>query len=63
MLVLIIDLYHQNTGNLTSNASLGIVLPCAQSKVDLIQVETVLVKAARSRKDNPNEKMQKKVHG
>lgn len=63
MLVLIIDLYHQSTESLTSNASHGIFLPCDQSKVDLIQVETILVNTVRSRTDNTNEKMQKKVQG
>lgn len=49
--------------SLTSNASHGVFLPCDESKVGLIQVETILVKAVRSRTDKPNEKMQRKVQG
>jgi len=62
-LVLTIDLHHQSTASLTPNASLGTFLSGDQSEVDLIQVETIVVKAVRSRTDNPNEKMQKKVQG
>lgn len=57
-LVPVID---RSTESLMSNASLGIILPCDQSKVDSVQAETILAKAVRSRPDKPNEKMQKKL--
>lgn len=57
----LVPVIERSTESLMSNASLGIILPCDQSKVDSVQAETILAKAVRSRPDKPNEKTQKKL--